>query len=158
MLSLKLSTLTILATAAPLFAQSSAPTLHSASDLSQVEAKLTATAKASPSGVGIDTIDDFGSARTLVVVRVHTGDAELHQNWADQMYITKGTVTLVTGGTMQGGHTLPNQPDETRGPSLEGGKEIILHTGDTVHVPAGIPHWVKVAPGATATYLVFKEK
>lgn len=157
MLSPKLSTLALLA-AAPLFAQSSAPTLHSASDLSQVESKLTAAAKSSPSGVGIDTIDDFGSARTLVVVRVHTGDAELHDHWADQMYITKGTVTLVTGGTMKGGHSLPNQPDETRGPTLEGGKEIILHAGDTVHIPAGIPHWVKVAPGATATYLVFKEK
>ncbi|HMF54070.1 MAG TPA: hypothetical protein VK593_06950 [Edaphobacter sp.] len=153
----KLSILTLLA-ATPLLAQSTAPTLHSASELVQVETKLMAIAKASPTGFGMDTIDDFGSARTLVVVRVHTGDAELHEQWADQMYITKGTVTLVTGGSIQGGHPLAGQPGETRGPSLDGGKEIVLHTGDTVHVPAGVPHWVKVAPGATATYLVFKEK
>jgi mannose-6-phosphate isomerase-like protein (cupin superfamily) len=106
----------------------------------------------------METIDDFGSARTLYVVRVHTGDAELHQNWADQMVITKGTVILVTGGAIQGAHTLPNQPDETRGPGIEGGKEITLHAGDTVHVPAGLPHWVKVPAGTTTTYFVFKEK
>jgi mannose-6-phosphate isomerase-like protein (cupin superfamily) len=156
MLSLKLSALALFA-AAPLFAQSAA-TLHSATDLAQVETRLTAAAKSSPSGVGLDTIDDFGSARTLMVVRVHTGDAELHDRWADQMYITKGTVTLVTGGAMKGGHPLAGQEGETRGPSLDGGQEIVLHTGDTVHIPAGVPHWVKVAPGTTTTYLVFKEK
>ena len=136
----------------------SAPTLHSAAELTALEAKLTTAAKASPTGYSSETIDDFGSARTMVVVRVRTGDAELHQNWADQMVITKGTVILVTGGTMQGAHALPNQPDETRGTGIEGGKEITLHTGDTVHVPAGLPHWAKVPPGASATYFVFKEK
>jgi hypothetical protein len=143
--------------ATPLLAQSG-PTLHSAADLAKLEAKLTTTAKASPTGFGMETMDDFGSARTLYVVRVHTGDAELHESWADQMVITKGSVILVTGGNIQGGHGLPNQPGETRGPSLEGGKEVVLHAGDTVHIPAGIPHWVKVAPGTTTTYFVFKEK
>ncbi|HTH52490.1 MAG TPA: hypothetical protein VL495_00985 [Edaphobacter sp.] len=153
----RLSLFALFAAATTLAAQSG-PTLHSAADLSKLEAKLTATAKASPAGIGMDTIDDFGSARTLVVVRVHTGDAELHQDWADQMYITKGSVTLVTGGTIQRSHGLPNQPGETRGPSIEGGNTVVLHVGDTVHVPAGMPHWVKIAPGSTATYLVFKEK
>jgi mannose-6-phosphate isomerase-like protein (cupin superfamily) len=153
---MRLASLIVLA-ATPLLAQSG-PTLHSAADLAKLEAKLTETAKSSPTGFGMDTIDDFGSARTLYVVRVHTGDAELHESWADQMVITKGSVILVTGGNIQGGHGLPNQPGETRGPSLEGGKEITLHTGDTVHIPAGVPHWVKVAPGTTTTYFVFKEK
>jgi mannose-6-phosphate isomerase-like protein (cupin superfamily) len=147
----------LLLTASPLLAQST-PTLHSAADLTKLETKLAATAKTSPTGYSSETIDDFGSARTMVVVRARTGDAELHQNWADQMVITKGTVILVTGGTIQGAHTLPNQPDETRGPGIEGGKEITLHTGDTVHIPAGLPHWAKVPPGASATYFVFKEK
>ncbi len=157
MFPLKLTALALFA-ATPLLAQSSVPTVHSSADLTQLETKLLATAKSSPVGVGMETIDDFGSARTLAVVRVHTGEAELHEQWADQMYINKGTVILVTGGTIQGGHPLPGQPGETRGPSLQGGKEITLHSGDTVHIPAGIPHWVKLAPGTTATYLVFKEK
>jgi mannose-6-phosphate isomerase-like protein (cupin superfamily) len=157
MLTHKLSILALLA-ASPLLAQSQAPTLHSSADLAKVETKLLAAAKASPTGFGMDTIDDFGSARTLVVVRVHTGEAELHDDWADQMYINKGAVTLVTGGTIKGAYPQPGHPGETRGPSLEGGKEITLHAGDTVHVPAGVTHWVKLAPGTTATYLVFKEK
>jgi len=153
---MRLASLLLLA-ASPLLAQTG-PTLHSAADLAALETKLTATAKTSPAGYSSETIDDFGSARTMVVVRARTGDAELHANWADQMVITKGTVILVTGGAIQGAHTLPNQPDETRGPGITGGKEVTLHPGDTVHIPAGVPHWAKVPPGATATYLVFKEK
>jgi hypothetical protein len=140
----------------PLFAQSTDPITHTTADLQQREAKLLTAAKASPGGVAFDTFDDFGSYKTLLVVRVHTGDAELHQDWADQMIITKGTVTLVTGGAMQGGHT--TAPGETRGPGIEGGKEVVLHTGDIAHIAANIPHWVKIAPGTTTTYLVIKEK
>ncbi|MBS1822647.1 MAG: hypothetical protein JST61_11855 [Acidobacteria bacterium] len=155
MRSLKLSLLLLAAT--PLLAQSG-PTLHSSADLAKLETKLTPTAKASPTGFAMETIDDFGSSRTLYIVRVHTGDAELHQNWADQMVILKGNAVLVTGGTIKSSHTQPNQPDEARGPSIEGGKEIALHPGDIVHIPAGVPHWVKVAPGTSTTYLVFKQK
>jgi mannose-6-phosphate isomerase-like protein (cupin superfamily) len=140
----------------PLFAQSTEPTVHTTTDLQQREAKLLTAAKASPGGVAFDTFDDFGSYKTLLVVRVHTGDAELHQDWADQMIITKGTVTLVTGGAMQGGHT--TAPGETRGPGIQGGKEVVLHTGDIAHITANVPHWVKIAPGTTTTYLVVKEK
>ncbi len=145
-----------LAAALPALAQSTAPIVHTAADLGQREAKLLATAKASPTGVGIDTFDDLGFTKTLVVVRVHTGDAELHQQWADQMVILKGTLTLVTGGEMQAGNT--TAPGEIRGPGIQGGKEVVLHAGDIVHIPANLPHWVKLAPGATTTYLVFKEK
>jgi hypothetical protein len=136
----------------------SAPTIHTTADLAQHEANLLTAAKAAPTGVAFDTIDDFGYAKTLIVVRVHTGEAELHDRWADQMVITKGTVTLVTGGTLTGAHSLPNQPGETRATSIEGGTEIVLHTGEIAHIPAGLPHWVKLAPGTTTTYFVFKEK
>jgi hypothetical protein len=142
--------------AAPLLAQSTNLTVHTTADLDQREAQLLIAAKASPGGVAFDTFDDFGSYKTLLVVRVHTGDAELHHEWADQMIITKGTVTLVTGGTMQGGHT--TAPGETRGPGIEGGKEVVLHAGDIAHIVANVPHWVKLAPGTTTTYLIVKEK
>ena len=142
--------------AAPLRAQSTDPIVHTTADLNQREARLLTAAKASPGGVAFDTFDDLGSYKTLLVVRVHTGDAELHEQWADQMVILKGTITLVTGGTMQGGHT--TAPGETRGPGIEGGKEVVLHTGDIAHITANVPHWVKIAPGTTTTYLIFKEK
>jgi mannose-6-phosphate isomerase-like protein (cupin superfamily) len=147
--------LTLIA-AAPLLAQSTDPIVHTTADLQQREAKLLAAAKTSPGGVAFDTIDDFGSYKNLLVVCVHTGDAELHQDWADQMVIIKGTFTVVTGGTMQAGHT--TAPGETRGPGIEGGKEVVLHTGDIAHIAANVPHWVKLAPNTTVTYLIVKEK
>jgi mannose-6-phosphate isomerase-like protein (cupin superfamily) len=145
-----------LLTTFPALAQTTDPIVHTTADLHQREAKLLAAAKASPSGVANDAFDDFGSYKTLLVVRVHTGDVELHQQWADQMIITKGTVTLVTGGAMQGEHTAA--PGELRGSGIQGGKEVVLHPGDIAHIPANIPHWVKLAPGTTTTYLIVKEK
>ncbi len=146
--------------AAPLLAQSTDPIVHTASDLQQREAKLIETAKANPTGLAIGRLEDYGNDYTLLVVRVHTGDAERHQFFADQIVITKGTITLITGGTMQNEH--PNntagRPGETLGSGIDGGKEVILNAGDIVHIPAGIPHWVKLAPNTTATYLIFKEK
>jgi hypothetical protein len=144
-----------LAIATPALAQNDI-LIHTTADLNQREAKLLTAAKASPSGVAFDTFDDVGSYKTLLVVRVHTGDAELHEQWADQMVILKGNPTLVTGGTMQQGHT--TAPGEIRGPGIDGGKEVTLHPGEIVRIQANIPHWVKVAPNTTTTYLVFKEK
>jgi mannose-6-phosphate isomerase-like protein (cupin superfamily) len=147
-------------TAQSLFAQTTEPTVHTATDLHEREAKLIETAKAKPNGVAIGRLEDYGNDYTLLVVRTRTGDAERHQFFADQIVITQGSITLVTGGTMQGEH--PNEaagrPGETLGSGIDGGKEVVLHAGDIVHIPAGIPHWVKVAPDTTTTYLVFKEK
>jgi hypothetical protein len=146
--------------AAQSFAQTTAPTLHTEAELQQLEAKLLDTAKAGPTGLAIGRLEDYGNDYTLVVVRTRTGDAERHQFFADQIVIKEGTITLVTGGTMQEEHanTGPGRPGETLGSGINGGKEVVLHAGDIVHIPAGLPHWFKVAPGTTTTYLVFKEK
>ena len=141
--------------AAPLLV---AQTVHTTADMQQRETKLLATAKASPTGLASEAMDDYGNDRTLLVVRVHSGDAERHQFWADQMVVKKGTITLVTGGTMQGEHPNGTAPGETLGTGIQGGKETVLHAGDIVHIPAGMPHQAKIAPGTTVTYLVFKEK
>jgi hypothetical protein len=144
----------------PAFAQTTAPTLHTATELQQLEAKLLDTAKTNLTGLAIGRLEDYGNDYTLVVVRTRTGDAERHQFFADQIVIKEGTITLITGGTMQAEHpnSGPGRPGETLGSGIDGGKEFVLHAGDIVHIPAGIPHWVKVAPGTTTTYLVFKEK
>jgi hypothetical protein len=157
MRALKLSPLALLI-ATPLLAQSD-PTIHTTADLQQLEAKVTEAAKASPTGFAMTKLDDYGNDYTLLVVRIHTGDAERHQSWADQIIITKGTLTLVTGGTMQSEHASPTatHPGETLGSGIQGGKEVTLHAGEIAHIPAGVPHWVKVTPGTTTTYFVFKE-
>src|SRR5580692_4995695 len=86
--------------AAPLFAQSTDPVVHTAADLQQQEAKLIETAKASPTGLAIGRLENYGNDYTLLVVRTHTGDAERHQFWADQIVVNHGDLILVYGGTM----------------------------------------------------------
>jgi hypothetical protein len=144
--------------AIPAAAQTVAPIVHTAADFHQLEAKLLPAARKAPAGVATSPIDNFGTYTSLFIVRVHTGEAELHKDWADQMVIQRGTLTLVYGGTITGEHPMPENPSEIRGTGLEGGKELTLHAGDIVHISAGLPHWVKLAPGATTTYIVFKEK
>jgi hypothetical protein len=150
----------MLIAAQPLLAQNTDPTVHTTADLAEREAKLIETAKASPTGLAIGRLEDYGNDYTLLVVRLHTGDAERHRFFADQIVVKAGTINLVTGGTMQGEHPNdgPGRPGETLGSGIEGGKQIVLRAGDIVHIPAGVPHWVKVAPGTTTSYLVFKEK
>ena len=74
-----------------------------------------------------------------------------------KMIVEKGTLTVVYGGEMQ--QEQPGtSPGESTGAGVTGGKEIVLHPGDILHIPAGIPHWVKLNPGVTTTYFVIKEK
>lgn len=148
------------ATALPVLAQTAEPTLHTTADLRQREAKLTAAAQKDPTGFAVETLDDYGNDRTLLVVRLRTGNAERHRSWADQIVVKKGNITLVYGGTMlqERPNSGPKVSGETLGSGIQGGKEILLRPGDILHIPAGIPHWVKIAPGTTTTYLIFKEQ
>lgn len=45
---------------------------------------------------------------------------------------------------------------EFRGTGLEGGSQTLLKKGDIVHIPAGVPHQLRIAPGNTFTYFVVK--
>src|SRR5258708_20318078 len=129
--------------AQPLIAQTvqTEPTPHTTADLQQREAKLIETAKATSSGFAVGTLDDYGNDYTLLVVRTHTGDAERHQFFADQIVITKGTITLVTGGAMQGEHPNngPGRPAQTLGSINQGGKEVFLPPAHIFHTPACLP-------------------
>jgi hypothetical protein len=69
------------------------------------------------------------------------GSAELHEK-------------LVVGGSMLAPKTI--KPHEVRGTSIEGGETKQLVPGDVVHIPAKVPHQLKIANGKTFTYLVIK--
>jgi len=82
------------------------------------------------------------------------GSAELHETQADIMVVESGAATLVVGGTMVAPKTV--KPHEIRGTSIEGGEIKQLGVGDVVHIPAKVPHQLKIAPGTEFTYLVVK--
>lgn len=82
------------------------------------------------------------------------GSAELHETQADIMIVESGGATLIVGGTMVAPKTV--KPHEVRGSSIEGGETKQLAPGDVVHIPAKVPHQLKIPAGTEFTYLVIK--
>jgi uncharacterized RmlC-like cupin family protein len=133
-------------------------TAHSAAQLNQIEARLKLQAAASPTGDATQTLEDQGSNWIVLVVRAHTGEAEFHRDWSDEILVRSGTMTVFYGGTMSEEHAFGSRVGEFHSATMDGGTAQVLHAGDLMHIPASVPHWVKIAPGESASYLVFKEQ
>ena len=95
-----------------------------------------------------------GNRTFMVAHREGSGIAEWHEKEADIMVISVGEVTMVHGGTIVDGKT--TAPGEMRGPSIKGGTEVRLRAGDVLHIPAQVPHQMKLDPGTKLTYFVAK--
>jgi glc operon protein GlcG len=93
------------------------------------------------SNYGAESFRVKASQRTKVL------NAEVHLEWTDVIYITKGSATLVTGGKLADDVTIKTWPDgrpylETKmGTSIIGGESHRITVGDVVVIPAGTPHW-----------------
>lgn len=81
------------------------------------------------------------------------GQVEIHTNDTDIFYITEGTATLITGGTVVG--EKPTDPGELRGEKITGGVEHQITKGDVVVIPPGVPHWM---PTVTKPFVYFVVK
>jgi glc operon protein GlcG len=94
---------------------------------------------------------DYGSEsfRVKASSRSKLLDAEIHMEWTDVIYVTKGSATLVTGGKLSNDTTPKTFPDGTpfnetkMGSSIIGGVSRRISVGDVVVIPAGTPHWFK---------------
>jgi mannose-6-phosphate isomerase-like protein (cupin superfamily) len=104
--------------------------------------------------VASEVISTEGNRTFMVAHREGSGLAELHDKQADVMFISRGDVTMVYGGTIVDGKT--TAPGETRGAAIKGGTEVKLGPGDVLHIPAKVAHQMKLAPGAKVTYFVTK--
>lgn len=80
------------------------------------------------------------------------GQVEVHRKDTDIIYVLSGSAVLVTGGTVVDGKE--TEPDEVRGPSVQGGEVRTLAKGDVIVVPNGTPHWFKEVSGALTYYVV----
>ncbi len=83
-----------------------------------------------------------------------TGSAEVHERWADVVFVQAGRAALVTGGRLEGETAEPG--GERRGRSIAGGSERPIGTGDFVVIPAGVPHQFVLERGDTLRYLTIK--
>ena len=104
--------------------------------------------------VATQDIAKNGNYRFMVAHREGSGEAEFHAVDADILVVQSGTATLVYGGEMVDAKT--TAANEMRGPSIKGGMEKALASGDIVTIPPKVPHQVKLAPAKEFTYFVVK--
>lgn len=79
------------------------------------------------------------------------GGAEIHQTQADIFIVNNGEATLILGGTVVDPKTV--KPHEIRGASIQGGTSRQLGPGDIVHIPANVPHQLKIPKSFTYTVI-----
>jgi len=110
--------------------------------------------KAKPSGSSGATLGDYKSHAIKLSVRTASGGAEVHAHYDDIFVVTGGTATLITGGTVVDART--GADGETKGTRIQDGKSEAIAKSDIVHVPAGTPHQLIIAPGETFSAIVVK--
>lgn len=105
-------------------------------------------------GSASETLKEYPQHAAMLSFRGRSGEAEVHQQFADLFVVLSGAATLLTGGTVVGARIVA--PGETRGASIDGGTEQNLRPGDVAHVPAGTPHQMLLKGDDTVTCLVMK--
>lgn len=89
-------------------------------------------------GEASETLKQYPRHSIMLSVRLRSGIAELHQNFADLFIVLDGRATLVTGGSVEKPESIG--PGEIRGAAINGGSPQDLRPGDIAHIAAGTPH------------------
>lgn len=97
---------------------------------------------------------NYGNHMIGLSHREADGGAEVHETQVDIFIVESGKATLIVGGTLLEPKTV--KPNEIRGTGLEGGTTSVLTAGDIVHIPAKVPHQLKIAAGTAFNYTVIK--
>lgn len=84
--------------------------------------------------------------------RVKPGRVEVHVKETDVFYVTDGSATVITGGTVV--NPKEGRENQIGGDSIDGGQTFHISKGDVMTIPAGVPHWFKETTGVS--YYVVK--
>jgi quercetin dioxygenase-like cupin family protein len=95
-----------------------------------------------------------GNHNFMIAYREASGEVEVHTKANDVFVVVKGSCTLTVGGTVDNAKN--TSPTEIRGTGITGGAVRKLAEGDIVHIPAGMPHLMTLAPGEKLVYFVVK--
>jgi len=107
-------------------------------------------------GSASETLREYPQHAAMLSFRSRSGEAEIHEKFADLFVILAGAATLVTGGAVCGARSVG--PGETRGDSIEGGTVQELRAGEVVHIPAGTPHQMLLSGDKTIAYFILKQQ
>jgi mannose-6-phosphate isomerase-like protein (cupin superfamily) len=89
-----------------------------------------------------------------LIQRKQSGMVEQHMDWNEIFIVQDGDATFNYGGSSV--NAKETRPGELIGDSITGGSSFAIHRGDVVTIPAGTPHQMVLAPGASIRYLDFK--
>ena len=127
------------AQAPPAPAPGSAGIFKAADELAAVLRKAAATT----GGMTTSAVANTDQYRVNIVHRAKPAGALAHAGNTELHYITEGSGTIVTGGTIAKG---------PGGATIENGETRRVAKGDVIIIPANSPHWYSVVDGAI-TYL-----
>jgi hypothetical protein len=132
---------------------------YSNGELQQKAIETMTKAIASPAGSAGEKLATYGDHAIAIAARVKSGGPEVHELWTDVIMVTGGHATLVIGGKVVGEVAAEGgAPGEKRGRNITGGTEQAVKKGDILNIPAGTPHWIKIAPGDDFSYVNVKVK
>jgi uncharacterized RmlC-like cupin family protein len=132
---------------------------HSSAELQQKTQQAMAKAAAAPAGSAGEKIASYGDHAITISARTKSGGPEVHEQWTDMIMVTAGQATFVIGGTVVGEIAAESgAPGERRGTDITGGTTQVVKKGDIINIPAGTPHWIKIAPGDDFSYVNVKVK
>lgn len=126
--------------------------VFTSTQLSEQLVQLAQPAKAK--GSSGSTLGAYGTHVLMLSQRTVNGGAEIHAHFDDVMMVMEGKATLITGGELIDAH--PGSNGETTGSGIRDGIAQNIAAGDLVHIPAGTPHQLLIAPGTTYSALVIK--
>ena len=107
-------------------------------------------------GSASESLRDYPQHTAMLSFRSRSGEAEIHEKFADLFIILAGAATLITGGAISGARSIA--PGETRGDFIEGGAIQPLRSGEVVHIPAGTPHQMLLSGDQTIAYFILKQQ
>ena len=92
--------------------------------------------------------------QVINTIRDSSGQAEVHADWNDHIFVQEGAASLATGGTAVDAKS--TAPGEQRGTAIKGGEVAVMKAGDYFFVPAGTPHQMLLAKGQKIKFIAFK--
>jgi mannose-6-phosphate isomerase-like protein (cupin superfamily) len=127
---------------------------YTAAELEEMGDDLSSRVGANNAAILNNIFNEGGYFGAMVHREPGPGFSETHAEWADIYYVTAGSASIITGGSITDARE--DSPGEIRGTGISGGTGHRIGAGDIVHIPAGVPHYVVVGEGEAITYFILK--
>ena len=134
-------------------AQTAAPAAPPPSDAARYVSAADIAALVAKQGGGLGVL----SKGDKYIAEIARGgpDVEVHDHFGDLIIVLSGSATIVYGGTVSGNKEAT--PGEWRGGTMSGATtSVVLHAGDYLHIPAGMPHQSTIPAGSNYKMMLIK--